>query len=315
MIARPDPDALLAGPLGQWLNDQAGLRASTRAKAQHRFYGAVGAAALVAFGVIIRGGPVPVAGELGVLIGAGGFAWMAWTRGPVEVKIKAGINTAIAQALGLDYSTVVTDPQPFERACAFDLVPRHDAANTEDQWSGALGGQRFCLHEAKLAEERGSGKDRRTVTVFAGVLMAVSFARPFSGVTLIRRKTRGLGLIKALLGDKEAITVNGLRLQRVNLVDPRFEDRFEVWSSDQVEAHYLINPSYGERLVAIEQAFKGDKLRAVFAHGELLIALDSDNLFESGSLEASDDRQRLEQSIAQFGALADLAVQLNERPR
>lgn len=315
MIARPDPDALLAGPLGTWLHAQSGLRASTRTKAQNRFYWAVGAAALVAFGIIVKGGPVLLAAQLGAMIGVGGFAWMAWTSRPVEVRIKAGINSAIAQALGLDYSTLVTDPQPFERARAFELVPPHDQAATEDQWSGTLNGQRFCLHEAKLTEERGSGKDRRAVTVFAGVLMAVTFARQFSGVTLIRRKRRGLGLIRTLLGDRDAITINGQRLQRVDLVDPRFEDSFEVWSSDQVEAHYLVNPSYGERLIAIEQAFAGEKIRAVFVAGELLIALESGNLFESGSLEAADDRQRLEQTIAQFGSLADLAVQLNERPR
>ena len=315
MIARPDPDALLAGPLGGWLAEQAGLRESTRARAQRRFYWAVGAAALVAFVTIVRGGAVPLALELGALVGAGGFGWMAWTRRPVEVKIKAGINTAIARALALDYSTVVTDPQPFARACAFDLLPRHDKAATEDQWSGELAGQRFCLHEARLTEERGSGKNRRTVTVFAGVVMAVSFARRFSGVTLIRRKSRSFGLVKALLGGQDRLTVNGQALQRVDLVDPRFEDSFEVWASDQVEAHYLINPAYAERLVAIEQAFRGDKIRTVFAAGELLIALESKNLFESGSIDASDDRARLEQTIAQFGALADLAVQLNERPR
>ena len=315
MIARPDPDALLAGPLGTWLNDQAGLRAQTREKAQNRFYWAVGAAALAVFVVVVRGGPVPMALELGALIGAGGFGWMAWTRRPVEVRIKAAINSAIAQALGLDYSTVVTDPQPFERACAFELLPSHDKASTEDQWSGPLGGQRFCLHEARLTEERGTGRDRRTVTVFAGVLMAVSFARQFSGVTLIRRKSRGLGLIKSLFGAGDSLTVNGRQLQRIDLVDPRFGDSFEVWSSDQVEGHYLVNPSYVERLIAIEQAFAGEKIRALFVDGELVIALESGNLFESGSLDATDDRKRLEQTITQFTSLADLAVQLNERPR
>lgn len=315
MIRHPQADALLAGPLGSWLEGQAEWRDVVRRKAQRRFHIALGVAMAVAFGIVVSGGEIAVAAQLGFFIGLGGFGWMAWTRRPAEVQIKAAINTAIANALGLEFSTQVTDPRPFERARSFELLPAHDQAETEDQWSGALDGQPFCLHEAKLTETRGSGKNRRTVTVFAGILMAVGFARAFTGVTLIRRKSKGIGLLRTLLGRGDAITVNGLSLQRVDLVDPRFDDLFEAWASDRVEGHYLIHPAYVERLIAVEQAFAGDKLRAVFAEGQLLIALESRNLFESGSLEASDDRRLVEQTIGQFGALADLAMQLNERAR
>ena len=314
MIEHPDADTLLAGPLGAWLAEQGSLRSATRAKAQRRFGWAVGAAMLATFGVIFTSGEVINAAMLGGMVGMGGFALVKWTEGPVVLRIKAGMNTAFAQALGLDYSTVVTDSHPFERARAFDLLPSYDNATTEDQWSGQLGGQRFCLHEARLTEERGSGKNRRTVTVFAGSLICVGFARPFTGITLIRRKAQGLGLIRKLF-EGETITVAGQSLQRTVLADPRLGDSFEVWSTDQVEAHYLVNPSYVERLIGIEQAFAGEKLRAVFAAGELLIALESGDLFESGAIEATNDRQRLEQTITQFTALADMAVQLNERPR
>lgn len=315
MIERPDADTLMAGPLGNWLAEQSTWRNSIRTKAQRRFHIALALAMAVAFGIVVSGGEIAVAAQLGFFIGLGGFGWMAWTRRPAEVQIKAAINTAIADALGLEFSTQVTDPGPFERARSFELLPAHDHAEAEDQWCGTLNGQHFCLHEAKLTERRGSGKNRRTVTVFAGVLMAVGFTRPFAGITLIRRKGKGIGLLRNLLGRGDAITVNGLPLQRIDLVDPRFDDLFEVWASDRVEGHYLIHPAYVERLIAVEQAFAGDKLRAVFAQGQLLIALESRNLFESGSLEASDDRRLLEQTIGQFGALADLAVQLNERTR
>ena len=90
---------------------------------------------------------------------------------------------------------------------------------------------------------------------------------------------------------------------------------FTVWSNDQVEARYLVHPEYMERLVAIEQAFSGDNIRALFREGELLIVMESGNMFESGSLDAEDDRHLLERTIAQFGALADLAARLNERAR
>lgn len=314
MIEHPDADALLAGPLGQWLAEQSALRTQTRERSHRRFMIGLAGAVLASFVTIVAGGKVMTAVLAGAGLGGLGFGWSKWTEQPVVTRLKAAINTAIAQALGLEFSTVVTDPEPFRRACRFELLPAHDDARLEDQWSGELAGQRFCLHEARLTEERGSGKQRRTVTVFAGVVMAVSFARPFSGITVVRRKAAALGLVRALFGI-DTTTVAGQSLQRITMVDPRFEDSFEAWTSDPVDGHYLLNPAYVERLIGIERAFAGDRVRAVFAGGELLVALESQDLFESGGLDASDDRARLVRTIAQFGALADLAVQLNERPR
>lgn len=315
MIERPDATALLAGPLGQWLAEQDAVRDETRAKANRRMYWGIGFAAAVAFIVIIAGGPIPLAGQLGFFIGAGGFAWSEWTKRPVLTRIKGGINGAIAKALGLDYSTSVSDMRQFDCARAFGLVPTFDKSVLEDQWSGDLRGLPFSLHEAKLTEERGSGKSRRTVTVFAGSLMAIGFARSFNGTTLIERKGSHKSFLGLFGADKDTITVNGTRLDRIDTVDPAFDDMFSVWSNDQVEGHYLINPSYVEKLVAVETAFSGDKVRALFNAGTLLIVLENGDLFESGSLDSGDDHRLLEQSITQFGTLADLAIQLNERPR
>lgn len=315
MIERPDAAALLAGPLGQWLHDQTAMREQARSKANRRLYWGIGAAAAVAFMVIVAGGEIGLAAQLGFFIGAGGIGWAEFSKRPAVTRIKAGINGAIASALGLRYSVTVADLRHFEQARTFGLVPSFDKSTFEDEWSGDLRGMPFCLHEAKLTEKRGSGKSRRTVTVFAGSLLAVSFARTFRGTTLIERK----GSRKRFLGlfgdDKDTVTVNGIRLDRIDTVDPAFAETFSVWSNDPVEGHYLVNPSYVERLVAVEQAFSGDKVRALFNAGTLLIVLESGNLFESGSLDAADDRRLLEQSISQFGTLADLAIQLNERPR
>ena len=320
MIERPNADALLAGPLGIWLEVHSRLRTDTAAKAQGRFMWGVGLAAVAAFAIIVGGGQIVLALQLGIAIGAAGYGWSEWTKRPVVARIKGGINGAIADALGVRYSSAVTEPRLFDQARTYDLLPRFDDAKSEDQWSGNVGGQPFCLHELKLTQKRGSGEDRRKVTVFAGSLISVGFARRFSGTTLIERKGRKRGFVSGLIGgllgsDKDAITVNEQRLGRINLVDRRFADLFDVWSNDPVEGHYLVNPAYVERLIAIEQAFIGEKIRALFKGGDLLIVLESGNLFESGSLDAGEDRRLVEQSITQFGTLADLAVQLNERAR
>ena len=315
MIESPRSEALLAGPLGEWLGDQADLRTATREKAQRRFLLAIGAAAMLAFVIVVKGGPIVTALQLGFFVGVGGFVWSEWTKRPVIRRIKAGINEAIARSLGLAYSAAVDDRFHFERALRFGLLPAHDKAELEDQWTGEVGGRPFRLHEARLTEQRGSGKNRRTVTLFQGVVMAIGFARSFTGTTLIERDGRHDGLLGLLGREREEITVANLRLSRLDTVAPAFDDTFDAWTDDQVEGHYLINPAYVERLVAVESAFAARKLRALFREGELLLVFETDKLFESGSLEPGDDRRLIDQAIAQFGAMADLAMRLNERGR
>lgn len=312
MIERPDADALMAGPLGQWLSEQNTDRAAAKAKARTIQIWAVIAAAGVALVVTLLGS-IEAALKFGFFVGAAGFGIAEWSKRGVINRLKGGINGAIAQALGLEFSAEMSPGLAFQWAEAFKLLPGYDNSHFEDMWSGEIAGRPFVLHEARLTEERGTGKSRRTVTVFEGSLMQVGFARQFLGTTLVERQGRRKRF--GLFGEKEELDLGGVRLSRCDMADPRFEDAFTVWSNDQVEARYLVHPEYMERLVAIEQAFSGDNIRALFREGELLIVMESGNMFESGSLDAEDDRHLLERTIAQFGALADLAARLNERAR
>jgi hypothetical protein len=173
-----------------------------------------------------------------------------------------------------------------------------------------LGGLPFAVHEAKLEERRGSGKNRRWVTVFRGVIMQVGFDRKFHGTTVLvedRAHSSFFG------GRKDSVTLGGQQLEHVEMVHPEFEDAFDIYSNDQVEARYIVHPAYVERLIALEKAYQGEDIRTLFHQGDLVVALKARNMFESGSIEASDDRARIAQTIDQFARLAELAAVLNER--
>jgi hypothetical protein len=160
-----------------------------------------------------------------------------------------------------------------------------------------------------MIERRGSGKDRRDVTVFKGVILTLRFARDFHGVTLVERQRLRL----TLFGDSQ--TKNGMKLDRVKMVDPRFEKSFDVYGSDPVEARYLVHPAYCERLVALEERFQGKSLKALFHKGDVVVVVDSEDLFESASLNPDRDRDLLGRTIEQFRALAEMMTSLNERRR
>lgn len=248
-----------------------------------------------------------------VAFGLFGVAW-AWADAPVQalkLRIKQEANSALAAALGATYSVETTPSGDYRTAEAFGLVPRnHDEADYTDSWTGSFGGLDLTLHEAHLQEWQGSGKHRRLVTVFRGVVMGYRFARDFHGITLLRREAFRLRLFG---GNTER--VGGMPLERVRMVDPRFEDVFEVLGTDQVEARYLIHPVFCERLIELENAFHGKDIRLVFAEGRVALVLNTQDLFESGGMDAAGDEARLRETIDQIGSLLDLARTLNERPR
>jgi hypothetical protein len=312
VIERPDAQALMAGPLGTWLSGQSEARATAKAKSRkYTFYGAVAGLSLGLLVLFVFGDI-----EAGFWVGFGCFGLgsvLAYqVRKEVTDRIKGQINREIARTLEVEYAMVVADRSLFDRARAFDLFPSHDDETFEDEWCDLKRQPSLRLHEVTLTEQRGSGKNRRTVTVFRGPILSVAFARKFTGTTLVTREDR----YRSLFGfQREKITLNGVAMEPVSMVDPRFEDTFTVWSSDGVEARYLVHPEYVERLMAVESAYRGRNLRALFHGGELLIVIETDNQFESGSLEASDDTRLLQATIAQFTALAELGRRLNERPR
>ncbi|WP_296678938.1 DUF3137 domain-containing protein [Novosphingobium sp.] len=312
MIERPDADALLAGELGQWLIAQNAERAEVKRKAAHaRRNGLIAAAVL--FVALALAGRIDWGFKLAFGAGALGFAWAEWSKRPMLAKLKGGINGAIARAIGLDYSAECEAGQTFDQSCLFGMVPKFDKSNFSDLWWGLVAGQPFTLHEARLTETRGSGKNRHTVTVFEGQILSIGFNRRFNSTTLIEPdNARRRFFVGA---EKEQATIGGLDLGRVDITNPLFEDRFTVWSDDQVEARYLIHPEYVERLLAVEKAFAGEDIRALFHGGDLLITLKTGNLFESGTLDAGEDRAMVQLAINQFTALADLAETLNEKAR
>ena len=310
MLERPDPETLLAGPLGGWLQQQMHLREDAKRISADRLYKAalIGIPAL-AFLLVLGPGTLQPVIWLAIMGGAGAFAWTQMPKRKAVRAVKAGINQSIAEALGLTYSLNVTERDGFERAKQFGMFPAFQRASFEDQWSGMASGHRFCLHELHLEEKHGAGNNVRWDTVFRGTMMVIGATRPTHGVTLVQRA----GTYRKLLGGaKDGITLAGHHLRHINMVDPRFDNTFQVYSSDPVEAQYLVHPAYVERLIQLEAGMRGQDVCALFYQGELLVVLKTENLFESASINSEEDRWRVAQTIEQFGKLADLAASLNE---
>lgn len=312
MIEKPDVDRLLAGPLGQWLEQQVQVREEARRKSDRRYLiGGAIVLPLLAVLWLVMGADWGFEFKImaSVFAAAGAAVWGYAPRAKAIKETKRGINSAIAGALGLTYEMEFEPGQGFDLAKRYGLVPYFERSTFEDRWSGPLDQHAFTLHEAHLEEERGSGKNRHWVTVFRGAILTISFGRRFHGTTILERANKHRSWFG---GTKDSIKLDGRQLDYVDMVNPEFSDNFSVWSDDQVEARYLVHPVYVERVLGVEQAFNGDKVRTLFSGGELVIVIESEDMFESGSMHASEDRLRVQRCVDQFMTLVGLCEALNE---
>jgi hypothetical protein len=286
-------DASLRSRLQPILDAFAAERARVQRWQDWRFgvSGVVAAVALLLAVFVLRLPPLML-----VFVTVGAFG-VVWTLFAVQVqslsaKLKAPLNQAIAAELGLNYDSRGDGGVVFREALTLKVIPSHDSSHIEDVWSGTVDGQRFQIQELKLTEKRGSGKNRRTVTVFAGQLLGFDVAKRFQGTTLLARDFDFAGFLSDL--------------QRTRFVDPRFEDAFDVFTSDPVEAHYLLDPTFAEKLVALETELHGKSLRAAFINGRLLLSFAMDNRFETGGLDADKDWERIEATVSELHAAMNL---------
>jgi len=176
------------------------------------------------------------------------------------------------------------------------MTKNHHRRRFEDQIEAKAHGVDFEMAEIIL-ERRSQSKSGNVswVKVFHGQIIVMDFRRKFSGRTVVLRD-------KKIFNMKEKAD-----MKRVGLVDPVFEKAFEAYSTDQVEARYLLTPTFMQRLVDLEASVKGKNIRFGFFDGKLTIVIETKNRFESGSMLTSllsvDKSQKI---LDEFGAVLDV---------
>ncbi|MCC5994910.1 MAG: DUF3137 domain-containing protein [Oceanicaulis sp.] len=313
-----DLDSALA-ELGPWLGEKEARRKAAVSRFAKGAGGALAAAIVIGAALGLAGLPAPVAGIAAVAAALAILAWAGYPLQQLHKDVKLGLNTRMAEAFGLSYSPKPASPVRFDAFRSHGLIPHADKRDFEDHFSGEAHGADFELYEAHLQQRRRNKRRTYYVTVFRGVLIRITFPRTVEGVTLV---TRDKGLFNGL----EAFSrrhFSGRNLQRIGLVDLRFNRLFEVYGTDQVMARYLLTPSFMERLLRLEEILKGKNVRCVFdedlvpesGRGELLIAAETGNKFEPGSMFAPlDDRARIARLHAEFRLIEDMMETVLQPP-
>ncbi len=267
--------------------------------------GILGGAVTAIGGYLASGWPqlIVVGGVVGIVI----FAFGRAPLGRMKREAKTMIIGPIAERMSLAYTG---DPGQVEGVYDLrraGLLPNFDRSRYEDRLTGARDGVTFEFFEAHLEDRRTTHSNGRTqtryVTVFRGQCLRLDFHKTFYGETLV---TRDAGFFNRFIGREG--------MDRAILESPDFEKAFEVFTTDQVEARYLLTPDLMQRLVDLEETFHGKKLRCAFVANEMLIAVEGDNLFEPGSLfDPLDNPERIGSLLGDFAALFALIDSVRAR--
>lgn len=153
-----------------------------------------------------------------------------------------------------------------------------DIYNGEDLVSGTIDKTHieFCELHTKDRTQDSRGRTTYT-TIFKGIFFIADFNKNFSGSTYVLSDfgERFMGSFGKWLQD-----INAVRPDVVRLEDPEFEKYFAVYASDQVEARYLLTPSFMERLLKLRRN-ANTQIQCSFVGNHLYIALPrTKELFE-----------------------------------
>lgn len=200
-----------------------------------------------------------------------------------------------------------------------DLFAAFNKRSTDDNFAGKYKDVSFQIAETELIHESGSGKNRRVIQVFKGVVIKFKSNKTIKNKTIIAtrgdmniRRTNGLAMFLAFL----PIVINILtmrlslmaiaiifaviallviisiktqkteeKMHEVKLEDPVFNKKFKVYSSDEIESRYLVTTAFMERFINLNTAFGAKKAKCSFYGDNIMFAITTNkNLFEIGDL-------------------------------
>lgn len=166
---------------------------------------------------------------------------------------------------------------------------------TDDEFVGDYHGVKFRMSETRFRVNEHVG--------FTGVILAFEANKPFESHTII---------VSKLAPDRH----HSFKLEPVTLEDPKFCRDYNVYSSDQTEARYLITPSFMERFRKLKVAFKTTDIACAFFKNKVIFALDNEglsglskNLFEIDAYSAfTDDREAINIFYNELTSVLDMAA-------
>ena len=228
-----------------------------------------------------------------ILIGT--FIWNKLQQ-HFEYKIKNQIMPILASTFDGFRWFEIADDKFYEDVFDADIFPCKENENIVHAYTDMFQGH--CKDvKLEFSQAMYSSNDFN----FEGGIIRAKMNKSFSGKTVLRPK-------KVSCADLIA-----LGLERVILEDPEFNKKFNVYSTDQVEARYLLTPSFMEKLKNISIQFtETNKTFCSLCNDYIYIATGAKGgmfaLF--GLTKRTDNRKNFRKMFGQIVSVIDLVEYL-----
>ena len=160
---------------------------------------------------------------------------------------------SIDQSMDIDYHSGMSE-QDFIYSQLFTQRP--DRYSSQDQIYGTAVKTKFSFSEVhaeyKTVTQTKNGRQEHWHTILKGIVFCADFNKNFNGITIIRPKDMG-SAFGAWISEKIPLFSSSER-DIVKLESPEFNKKFITYSTDQVEARYILTPAMMERLCKLDDS-------------------------------------------------------------
>ncbi len=189
---------------------------------------------------------------------------------------KAIFVEGIARATNLEYTR--DGVFPLSDTERHKIIPSYDDYSIEDGFHGQYKGTPLALQEVVLnnLERDPNNRERnRELTVFWGLLVRLKLHKPLEAHTVVIPRNAFQVFFRTQFSN----------FQRIKLVSNKFEKKYNVMGSDQVEGRVILNPAFMERFMSAGKIMNSKWMEVSFRHDEILFAIQQGRpLFEIGYL-------------------------------
>lgn len=197
-----------------------------------------------------------------LLIGA--IAGERWAAHALERRYRRRYKDTVLPQLASDLGELTYREASSGRVVelgADRMLPEYDRIDADDQITGRHAGLPVEIIEVKLKRR----VNKKTRVVFDGLLVGIELPRRLTGTTLIATDRGSWERFKAQW--------RGGEMEPVQLEHQEFEQRYDVHSTDQVEARALLTPAFLERFVALASKSHFALPGAIADGNRLIVAL------------------------------------------
>jgi hypothetical protein len=217
-------------------------------------------------------------------------------RHEFKQQVTAAALKSIDNSMELQYDTGLSEDN-FINSQLFTEQP--DRYISQDQVDGIAGKTRFSFSEVhaeyKTVTQTKHGRREQWHTILKGIVFCADFNKHFNGITIVRPKN-SMAAMGAWISEKLPIFSNSQK-DVVKLENMEFSKCFVTYSTDQIEARYILTPSMMERLCQLNDKTR-DTISLSFTGSHIYIAFPlSKDYFEPPVFKTLLDGKFMEEDL------------------